>query len=126
MNHSRSPSDLLDLDDSAARIRRAEQAIAGLKAQFALWVKGDIDSIAVHFEAAKASADPKVCAESLEELRRVAHNIKGQGGTFGCYALSEAAAELDQLLKRRCDATALPAAADLIAKLTSAFAREVT
>lgn len=115
-----------ELDESvAARIHRAEAAIAGLKASFAGWVKADIDLIDAHFAAAQASDDQTKRTAELEALRRIAHNIKGQGGTFGCHGLSAAAADLDALLKRSNDGSTLAATGEMVAKLRHAFAKEL-
>jgi chemotaxis protein histidine kinase CheA len=116
----------IDADPSvAARIRRAEAAIAGLRANFAVWVRADLDSIGVHLAAARNATDLSVRADELEALRRIAHNIKGQGGTFGCYALSEAAGELDLALKRRENTPGIETIAAMTTKLSAAFAREL-
>lgn len=109
----------------AARIRKAEAAIAGLRANFAVWVKADLDSIGVHLAAALDAQEPAIRAEQLEALRRIAHNIKGQGGTFGCFGLSAAAGELDAALKRRQDAPDMGAVAQLTNRLTKAFECEL-
>lgn len=113
-----------DGDTAAQRIRRAEAAIAGLKAQFTAWAKADLQAINGHFSQALAATDDAARDASLEELRRIAHNLKGQGGTFGCDGISASAAELDALLKSRRDRTALEPTKALISALWAAFARE--
>jgi chemotaxis protein histidine kinase CheA len=116
------PADEEDL--AASRIRRAEEAIAGLKAQFVVWARADLDAIDAHFAKACAEKDAAARASHLEDLRRVAHNIKGQGGTFGCHDVSSAAADLDMALKTHRGADAPVPARELIEKLRAAFARE--
>jgi HPt (histidine-containing phosphotransfer) domain-containing protein len=118
------PERLFSDDMTALHIQRAEAAIAGLKAQFAEWVRADLASIDVHFRAAAEASSPAICGQHLEELRRIAHNIKGQGGTFGCNGLSAAAAELDALLKRRQEASVLQQVHQLIARLNAAYDTE--
>lgn len=116
----------LDADDTSAdHIRRAEAAIAGLKANFAVWVKADIDTIAIHLGAATIAKCASERAAKLEDLRRIAHNIKGQGGTFGCHELSAAAAALDGLLKSRTAPPSLDVVAAMVANLNSAYLREL-
>jgi chemotaxis protein histidine kinase CheA len=114
-----------DEDCVSVRIRRAEAAIANLKANFGAWVKADIDSIGVHFEAAFATSDPIKRAAELEALRRIAHNIKGQGGTFGCHNLSEAAAALDSALKARGNGLDRNAVGGMVANLNAAYRDEL-
>jgi HPt (histidine-containing phosphotransfer) domain-containing protein len=127
MNHRQLLAESAHPDDGvAARIRRAEAAIAGLKANFKSWVKADVDSINVHFDAARLAGDDTARAGEFEALRRIAHNIKGQGGTFGCHAMSAAACELDTLLKRQNGAEVVDRVAALVANLNAAFAAELT
>lgn len=116
---------LEDPDEQVStRIRRAEAAIAGLKAEFVTWVRSDLGAIGKHFaRAAKAPTDADR-RSSLEEVRAIAHNIKGQGGTFGCDGLSAVAAELDAFLKWRQDEQALEPTQALIARLWAAFENE--
>lgn len=113
------------VDGTDARIRLAEAAIGKLKASFAEWVKADIDSIGVHLAAAESTSCDKTRLDQFEAVRQIAHNIKGQGGTFGCHDLSAAAGELDAFIKRRGGAGDIPATRDLAAKLRRAFAREL-
>jgi HPt (histidine-containing phosphotransfer) domain-containing protein len=116
----------VDADISAsARILRAEAAIAGLRASFADWVKADLESIDAHMAAARIGIANDDIARPLEAVRRIAHNIKGQGGTFGCHALSAAAEALDTFLKKRAAGADLPIAEDLVAKLSSAYSSEL-
>ena len=124
MTQTRFESPIDAADTAAQRIQRAEAAIAGLKASFAVWARADLQAIDDHFANAAAAGDGASRDASLEELRRIAHNLKGQGGTFGCDGLSAVAAELDALLKNRRDETALEPAKALISVLWAAFARE--
>lgn len=126
MARSHPTGQLLDTDDGAdARIRLAEAAIAKLKVSFGAWVKADLDLIDVHLTAAESADCSDLRSEQLEALRRIAHNIKGQGGTFGCHALSEVASELDALIKRRGGAGDVPKVGELVARLRDAFAEEL-
>src|ERR1700761_3990209 len=66
-----------DLDDPVAR---AEQALANLSGEFRNWMAIEIDRLA----AAHAAIGQKgFTDETRDELFRAAHDIKGDGATFG-------------------------------------------
>ena len=44
-----------------------------------------------------------VSAESLEDLQRMAHQLKGAGGGYGFPQITEVAADLEQALKQGAD-----------------------
>lgn len=125
MTRSPAQSPIDETEDQAVmHIRRAEAAIAGLRTQFVSWARADLDLINDHFARAETAPSAAVRNASLESLRCIAHNIKGQGGTFGCNGLSAAAAELDALLKRRQEASVLQQVHQLIARLNAAYDTE--
>jgi HPt (histidine-containing phosphotransfer) domain-containing protein len=82
----------LDAVDFQARLRRADAAIAGLTAAFLTWTAAELDRA----EALVAqSQDGRAAPEAaFEAIRIIAHNIKGQGGTFGLPRLSDLAETL--------------------------------
>jgi chemotaxis protein histidine kinase CheA len=88
-----------DAGNAEALIKRAEAAVAALRGQFIEWVQKDIAQIDALFREVHGESDAARRAQVLERIRQIAHNIKGQGGTFGYAALSDAAAVLDALIK---------------------------
>jgi chemotaxis protein histidine kinase CheA len=125
MTKTRSETAALEpCDTAASRIQRAQEAIAALKSHFVAWVRADLDRASDLFAAALNAKSAHECATQLEDLRRIAHNIKGQGGTFGCDGVSAAAEEIDHYLKRRRGPEALDVVGGLLAKLKSEFDRE--
>lgn len=83
----------------AESIRRAESAIADMRLQFVSWVRKDIEQIDRHLAYALTCDCLERRAAAMEDIRRIAHNIKGQAGTFGFADLTKAAAALDALIK---------------------------
>lgn len=68
-------------DDMKVALEAAEQAVAELAANFTVWVKEDIERMAGVLERAKAA--PGNNSAEIEEIFGIAHNIKGQAGSFG-------------------------------------------
>jgi len=64
-----------------AALRRAEEAIAGMTDEYLEWVVQDIARIEAACKELKSSSDERV--EKLQGVFQVAHDIKGQGGSFG-------------------------------------------
>jgi HPt (histidine-containing phosphotransfer) domain-containing protein len=110
-----------NVTSSETLIKRAEAAVAALRGQFTEWAQKDIASIDAHFRDVCAEGDMETRGQSLEKIRQIAHNIKGQGGTFGFAALSDAAAALDAFIKSGKAAHDLEQTRAAIAGLHSAF-----
>jgi len=66
--------------DTAA-LEKAEQAIAAMGDQYLDWVQDDLEKIDAAYKdlAASGGGDP----DTLERVFQVAHDMKGQGGSFG-------------------------------------------
>lgn len=64
----------------AKTLARAEQVIQDLGQDYLNWVEKDLGRLIAAFEALQTSSDPKA---ALQDLFQVAHDIKGQGGSFG-------------------------------------------
>ena len=64
-----------------AALARAEQAIADLGGEYLDWVQEDLKKLEDGFNALKASDGGS--QELIGVIFRVAHEIKGQGGSFG-------------------------------------------
>ena len=76
------------LDLSA--IKRAEQAIAELKEEFAGWIVEDVEKLGAARDAFAANRS----AETFGTLYRAAHDLKGQGATFDFPLVARVAASL--------------------------------
>lgn len=61
-------------------LERAEQVIAGLQDSYLDWVQDDLTNLYAAYE--KASAEPSQRQVQMEEVFRIAHDVKGQGGSF--------------------------------------------
>jgi len=62
-------------------LRRAEEAIAGLSDEYLEWVQQDIKRIETACRDLKKGGGDR--EKKLQEVFHVAHDIKGQGGSFG-------------------------------------------
>jgi hypothetical protein len=62
-------------------LKQAELAIGGMADEYLEWVKDDIANLQGAYE--KALADPSSGGEAKEDIYGFAHDIKGQGGSFG-------------------------------------------
>lgn len=67
------------VDENA--LRRAEEAIAGMANEYLDWVDNDIERIEAACKALREN--PSDRTEKLKDVYHVAHDIKGQGGSFG-------------------------------------------
>jgi len=73
--------------DEAEMLRRAEAAVAALKAQYPTWAEGHI--AVLEAAAAKARDDRAGRALHLERLAEVAHDVKGEGTTYDYPLMTE-------------------------------------
>ncbi|MFQ5467732.1 MAG: hypothetical protein ACE5DS_06300 [Kiloniellaceae bacterium] len=62
-------------------VAEAEKALDGLQSQSRAWIQDYLATLAETVESARAGAMPKI--EAIERVRKIAHDIKGQGATFG-------------------------------------------
>lgn len=84
-----------------ACVHRAERAVASLKEQYLQWVEQDmthLDELVTHYMTADTAEEAQA---SILEMRRVVHDMRGQGGTFGFPLVSSVAGALVDILKRR-------------------------
>jgi chemotaxis protein histidine kinase CheA len=65
----------------SAVLARAEAAVAGLAKDYAAWALGDLAK--ARAALAGATDDSTQRAQQVEALFRVAHDLKGQGASFG-------------------------------------------
>jgi chemotaxis protein histidine kinase CheA len=89
--------------DSAA-IKRAEQAMDGLKTEFADWIVDDVRKLTEARDTFAATPND----ETQEELFRVVHDMKGQALTFGYPLAARVAASLCRLLEGGSPKAVLP------------------
>lgn len=79
-----------------AILARAEAAIAELKVSYRVQLAEDI----VALESAFADLDkPETAAAALEVLASLAHNVKGQGGSFGYDLATDIGGSLSDYLR---------------------------
>ena len=82
-----------------ACLHRAERALAALKSQYMEWVYRDLDLLQETLELGFDDDDPQRREEVLLQLRRLSHDMRGQGGTFGYPLVSQVAGALNEVLK---------------------------
>lgn len=67
--------------DEAEMLRRAEQAVTALKDEYPRWVESHITDLEEAY--AKARAHPDACDADLGSVAEIAHDVKGEGTTYG-------------------------------------------
>jgi chemotaxis protein histidine kinase CheA len=83
-------------DSRANRLAQAEAAINALKGEYTQQLKAD----AAHLSEVWASLDgPNFDPKTLENLFGIAHNLKGQAGSFGYDLVTSIAASLCDLVR---------------------------
>ncbi len=83
-------------DSRADRLAQAEAAINALKGEYVHQLRADVDQLTKVF-ASVNSKSPE--AALLEDLFGIAHNLKGQAGSFGYDLVTSIAASLCDLLR---------------------------
>ena len=82
-----------------ACLHRAERALSALKDQYMEWVHRDLDLLHETLEGGLDDDDPARREEVIQQLRRLSHDMRGQGGTFGYPLVSQVAGALNEVLK---------------------------
>lgn len=82
--------DVSDLDPDG--LARAEAALSRLSDSYLTWAEADCAALAACL--ADIAADPTDPADGLWRLFRIAHDMKGQAGTFGYPLVTEIARRL--------------------------------
>ncbi len=77
-------------------LEKAERVIAEMSGEYLDWVKGDLKKIQDAFEGLKSSGGAK---ENLENIFEIAHDMKGQGGSFNYPLITIVANDLCRLLE---------------------------
>jgi len=86
-------------------LRRAEAAVARLTETYIDWAQNDVLAMRSALEAARA--DPDRMSDHLARLHGVAHNVKGQGGSFGFPLVTRIGQSLCRLVRGRSEATTI-------------------
>jgi Hpt domain len=92
-----------DRDDPVAR---AEKALAGLSGEFKSWMTIETDRLAAAYAAILKHG---FTDSTGEELFRAAHDIKGDGATFGFPSAAVAAESLCRIIEHAPDLDRIPA-----------------
>lgn len=91
-------------------LRRAEAAVAAMRDEYLGWLRQDVVRFESLLRQAQGSDDDG--GIEIEAMLRIAHDMRGQGGTFGFPRVSEVATSLCRLLRGR-ETTASSLAGDL-------------
>lgn len=84
----------------ARMVARAEAAVADLAKSYTAWAIADVEKCAEILTSARAAAaDDRVAL--AREIHAVAHNIKGQGSSFGYPLMTRLGQSLCQLTRRK-------------------------
>ncbi len=89
----------VDLD----ALERAEQVIANMADSYLDWVEEDLRKISATYDRLVAGSDDR--ETDLKRVFEVAHDMKGQGGSFGFELITAVANNLCRLLERFDDST---------------------
>ncbi len=83
---------------SPAMLEKAEQVLANLSDSYLEWVQQDLKNItAAYGELKSGSGDPK---KTLDTIFRIAHDMKGQGGSFGYNLVTSVGNELCRMIEK--------------------------
>jgi HPt (histidine-containing phosphotransfer) domain-containing protein len=83
--------------DPKLLITQAEEAVAGLTASFHEWAQRDLSALEEQLEG--YAKDGEGGGEAVRGMHRIAHDIKGQGGSFGYPLLTTISASLSGYLE---------------------------
>jgi hypothetical protein len=82
---------------NADTIRRAEEAVGRLADQYREWVRGDLEKLRNGLAAAQAGGDARTAF--YKDVRHIAHDLRGQGSTFGFPLVTRIAQSMSQVIK---------------------------
>ncbi|PHS24572.1 MAG: hypothetical protein COA85_08075 [Robiginitomaculum sp.] len=86
-------------DDLAAMADAAGAALAGMGEEFAAGAEGDAGALKGHLEKAAQSVDDEGFQQNMARAFGIAHDLKGQGSTFGYNLVTEIAGHLCTLTR---------------------------
>lgn len=84
---------------NAETIRRAEEAVGKLADEYRSWVRTDLEKLRASMASAAAGGDARIAA--YKEVRHIAHDLRGQGATFGFPLITRIATSVSHVLKER-------------------------
>lgn len=87
-----------DLGVDLRALEKAEQIIAGLQGDYLEWVEGDLANLQATYERAVTDASNR--QQHLTEVFQIAHDIKGQGGSFGYHLIISITNYLCRVIER--------------------------
>jgi len=95
--------------EMARRLARAEAAVADLAKSYVSWATADVDKCAEFLAAARtAKSDENLPAGAVDDrmiatqaLYAIAHNIKGQGSSFGFHLMTRLGDSLCRLTRAK-------------------------
>jgi HPt (histidine-containing phosphotransfer) domain-containing protein len=79
-------------------LERAEQVIAGMTDSYLNWVAEDLEKIEEAYNALKAASGDRKA--EMKGVFQIAHDIKGQGGSFGYDLMTAIGNELCRLIEK--------------------------
>jgi chemotaxis protein histidine kinase CheA len=85
----------VDLD----ALEKAEALIAGLQGDYLAWGEGDLEKLQTTYQAVEA-ADPADRRSKLQDVFSVAHDVKGQGGSFNYHLMTTIANQLCRFIEK--------------------------
>lgn len=83
-----------------ATLERAEKVIASMADSYLEWVQEDMKRLQSAYEQLAAAKDVDARRTALGEVFQVAHDMKGQGGSFGYDLITAIGNELCRLIER--------------------------
>ncbi len=84
---------------NAETIRRAEEAVGKLASQYREWVRADLKKLREAMASAAAGGEAREAAYA--QVRHIAHDLRGQGTTFGYPLVTRIAQSVSHTLKAR-------------------------
>lgn len=97
-SHLKSKVSVSDKGIDNAALARAEAVIAGLQSNYLQWVEEDLTNLQAAYE--RASNDPQNRRVHISEIFRIAHDVKGQGGSFGYQLVTVIATYLCRIVEK--------------------------
>lgn len=83
-----------------AALERAEKVIASMADSYLEWVQEDMKRLQAAYDRLATAADDDARRNVLDEVFQVAHDMKGQGGSFGYDLITAVGNELCRMIER--------------------------